>query len=114
MSDFIDLAGSSGARYRFQRVTNTAVLPAIAGNFVYVRGHGPALTVICAGTGETLANAGSRWAEAVREHQAEAIFVRRNVSRRSREQEHRDIAEQHSPSMEAAEEFGWPDGGGPG
>ena len=108
MSDFIDLAGSSGARYRFQRVTNTSILPAIAGNFVYVRGQGPDLTLICAGTGETLAHAASRWAEAVREHQAEAIFVRRNVSRRSREQEHRDIVEQHDLPMEAPEDFGWP------
>ncbi len=111
MQAFIDLTGASGVTYRFQRVDDSDQLPAIAGNFVYVRGHGAGLTVICAGTGEPLANAASRWAEAVRDHQAEAIFVRRNVSRRSRELEHRDIAEQHDLPMEAAEDFGWPDSG---
>jgi uncharacterized membrane protein len=105
MSEFIDLAGASGVVYRFQRVSDLGALPAIAGNFVYVRGESPDVTVVCAGTGETLLEAGKRWAEAVREHQAEAIFVRKNVSRRSREQEHRDIVEGRVPSMDASENF---------
>jgi hypothetical protein len=105
MSEFIDLAGASGVVYRFQRVPDLGALPAIAGNFVYVRGQGSGMSVICAGTGETLLDAGKHWAEAVREHQAEAIFVRKNVSRRSREQEHRDIVEARAPSMDAGENF---------
>jgi hypothetical protein len=106
MSDFIDLSGASGAHYRFQRVADLNVLPAIAGNFIYVRGQGQGLTVVCAGTGESLSQAGKRWAEAVREHRADALFVRRNVSRRSRELEHKDIVQQVHPAMEAAEDFG--------
>ena len=105
MSDFIDLAGASGGRYRFQRVDDPANLPAIAGNFVYVRGEGENLVVVCAGTDETLGKAGRRWAEAVRDHQAEAMFIRKNVSRRSRELEHRDIVEQRRPPMDAGEDF---------
>ena len=105
MSDFIDLAGHSGARYRFQRVAGSEALPAIAGNFVFVRGEGESLAMVCAGTGESLQHAARRWAEAVREHGAEAMFVRKNVSRRSREQEHNDIVEQHAPLMTAAESF---------
>jgi uncharacterized membrane protein len=105
MSEFIDLAGSSGALYRFQRVPDLDALPFIAGNFVYVRGHGESLSVICAGTGESLRVADRRWNEAVREHKAEALFVRKNVSRRSREQEHRDIVGVSAPSIDAAEDF---------
>ncbi len=105
MSDFIELAGSSGARYRFQRVSDPTALPAIAGNFVYIRGRGEELSVVCAGTGETLQHAGRLWADAVRDHQVEALFVRRNVSRRSREQEHLDIVEHYSPVMTASEAF---------
>ena len=50
----IDLAGASGALYRFERIDDLERLPAIAGNFVYVRGSGRAVTVICAGADETL------------------------------------------------------------
>lgn len=104
MSDFIDLAGESGVTYRFQRVSDLNALPAIAGNYVYVRGEGPQMKVICAGTGDTLAAARGRWSEAVRDHGAEAVFVRRNVSRRSRLQEHDDLVRRNAPPMEAGEE----------
>jgi hypothetical protein len=105
MSDFIDLAGSSGAVYRFQRVPDLKALPFIAGNFVYVRGRGESMAVICAGTGESLRVAGRLWSEAVSQHQAEGLFVRKNVSRRSREQEHRDIVGRRAPRIDAAEDF---------
>jgi hypothetical protein len=105
MSDFVDLPGASGAVYRFQRVQDLDALPAIAGNYVYVRGEGRALKVICAGTGDTLAKARKGWPEAVAQHGAEALFVRRNVSRRSRAQEHRDIVERAAPEIDAGEDF---------
>jgi hypothetical protein len=105
MSDFIDLAGSSGALYRFQRVSDLKALPAIAGNFVYVRGAGEGLAVICAGTGESLRVAEQLWTQAVSQHQAEGLFVRKNVSRRSREHEHRDIVGRRAPRIDAAEDF---------
>jgi hypothetical protein len=106
MSDFIDVPGVSGVHYRFQRAPDPNALPVIAGNFVFVRGEGPALTVVGVGTGETLTSARKRWAEAVSDYGAEALFVRRNVSRRSRQLEHRDIVEQVHPALEAAEDFG--------
>ena len=45
------------------------------------------------------------WSEAVSQHQAEGLFVRKNVSRRSREQEHRDIVGRRAPRIDAAEDF---------
>ena len=106
MSDFIDLAGASGAQYRFQHIADLDALPAIAGNFVYVRGARAALKVVGVGTAESLAAARKRWAEAVRDHGAEAVFVRRNVSRRIRQLEHQDIVQQIHPALDAAEDFG--------
>ncbi|HUO21832.1 MAG TPA: hypothetical protein VMU59_04885 [Caulobacteraceae bacterium] len=106
MSEFIDLAGASGAHYRFHRVPDVDELPAIAGNFVYVRGAQPDLALVCAGTGESLSVARKRWAEAVRDHGAEALYVRRNVSRRSRQVEHQDIVANLHPPIDAGEAFG--------
>jgi ferredoxin-NADP reductase len=106
MPEFIDLAGVSGALYRFHRISDVDELPAIAGNFVYVRGAPGKMTVVCAGTGETLSTARKRWSEAVAAHGVEAVYVRRNVSRRSRQTEHQDIVAQLHPVMDAGEAFG--------
>jgi hypothetical protein len=99
MRSFLDLAGVSGATYRFQRVDRLDLLPAIAGNFAYVRGDGPEMTVVCCGTAETLMRAGDQWQEAVQTHQAEAIFVRLNVSWKTRGHEHEDIVAMLHPAM---------------
>jgi hypothetical protein len=105
MSEFIDLAGASGALYRFHRIPDAEELPAIAGNFVYVRGAQGSLSVVCAGTGESLSVARKRWSEAVQDHGAEALYVRRNVSRKSRQTEHQDIVAQSHPPMDVGEAF---------
>ena len=105
MFEFIDLPGASGAHYRFQRVDNLDAIPAIAGNFVYVRGQGGAMSLICAGTGDSLSAARKRWTEA-QAHGADQLYVRRNVSRRSRQQEHEDIVAAARPTIDAAENFG--------
>ncbi len=99
MRSFLDLAGASGATYRFQRVDRIDQLPAIAGNFAYVRGEGTDMTVVCCGTAETLLRAADPWPEAIQTHQAEAIFVRLNVSWKTRGQEHEDIVRTYAPAM---------------
>ena len=106
MFEFIDLAGASGVRYRFQRVPDLNAIPVIAGNFVYVRGHGEGLTLVCAGTGDSLSAARKLWNEAMQQGGAEGLFVRRNVSRRARKQEHEDIVSHIRPMIDAAEDFG--------
>ncbi len=104
----IDLTGASGAVYRFERVDDLEQLPAIAGNFVYVQGDGRAVIVICAGVDETLRRAGERLAEARQQHGAEGLYVRRNVSRRARAQEHADIVDHYRPVMILAAELDLP------
>ncbi len=110
---FIDLAGASGAVYRFERVDDLEQLPAIAGNFVYVQGAGRAATVIGAGVDETLRRAGERLAEARQRHGAESLYVRRNISRRTRAEEHADIVDRHRPVMILAAELDRPVSAGP-
>ena len=105
MQNFIDLAGASGATYRFQRVDDLTNLPAIAGNFVYVKGDGPKMVVLCCGADETLLRAASRWPDAQQSHGAKAIYVRKNVSWKVRASEHEDIVERHRPPLVAAAEF---------
>jgi hypothetical protein len=74
MQSFIDLEGVSGARYRFQRVEDLASLPAIAGNYVYVRHNGNKQPVIvCCGADETLMRAASGWASAHVTHRPKPI-----------------------------------------
>ena len=99
MQTFLDLPGASGVTYRFQRVDDLGQLPAIAGNFVFVRQDDPKLTVVCCGTDETLLHAADQWPAAVKEHGVQAIFVRRNISWKTRAHEHADIVEQHHPAM---------------
>jgi hypothetical protein len=105
MQNFLDLPGVSGVTYRFQRVEDLGQLPAIAGNFVYVRGKGPKMSIVCCGTDETLLHAADKWPNAVQEHGAEAIFVRRNISWKTRAHEHADLIERHQPRMVLAAEL---------
>jgi len=105
MQSFLDLAGASGLTYRFHRIERTDQLPAIAGNFAYVRGEGPALAVVGCGTADTLLRAGDRWSEAIQAHQADGIFVRLNVSWRTRGKEHDDIVLNLQPAMIIADEL---------
>ena len=105
MHTFIDVAGASGMTYRFYKVHDTLKLPAIAGNFVYVRGDAPNSVVVCCGTDETLLNAATRWNTAQHVHNAQAIYVRRNVSWKVRASEHDDIVQRHRPPLIAAAEM---------
>jgi uncharacterized protein with von Willebrand factor type A (vWA) domain len=105
MQSFIDLEGASGATYRFQRVDDVALLPAIAGNFAYVQEGGPKPLVVCCGTDDTLLKAAASLPAAQQTHKATAIYIRRNVSWRVRASEHADIVNKHRPSLVLATEL---------
>jgi hypothetical protein len=107
MQSFLDLAGASGVTYRFHRVERTDQLPAIAGNFAYVRGEGQALAVVGCGTADTLLRARDRWSEAIQDYQADGIFVRLNVSWKTRGREHEDIVLKLQPAMVIADELSY-------
>jgi hypothetical protein len=91
-------------------VEDLSSLPAIAGNYVYVREDGLKPVVICCGAAETLHGAASRWPAAQQSHGAKTIYVRRNVSWKTRASEHDDIVARHQPPLIAGPEFGAPPG----
>jgi len=99
MQSFIDLEGASGATYRFHRIDDLALLPAIAGNYAYVQEDGPKPLVVCCGTDDTLLKAAANWPAAQKSHQATAIYIRRNISWRVRASEHADIVSKHQPTL---------------
>jgi hypothetical protein len=107
MQSFLDLAGASGLTYRFHRVERTDQLPAIAGNFAYVRGEGRSFSVVGCGTADTLLRAGDHWPEAIEAYQADGIFVRLNVSWKTRGREHEDIVLKLQPAMVIADELSY-------
>lgn len=99
MKAFIDLAGASGATYRFRLVPAPAQLVASAGNFAFLRAGPDDEVLVCIGTALSLSDAANAWTIAVARHQANAIYVRLNIARDVRMYEHQDIAERHAPIM---------------
>jgi hypothetical protein len=97
--EHLELQGASGARYRFRRVKDPAALPAEGGNFVYVKFTEAHPLVIACGVGETLHQARDLWPRAVEQFGAEAIFVRLNIARKHRVDEHDDITNAHDLPM---------------
>ena len=102
MQDLLDLEGASGARYRFRHVADLSDLRVTAGNFAYVRWTGPRPQVVGCGAVNGLVRAVSGWSEAVSAHGANAVYVRLNVARAARLDEHHDLIEGLRPPMPAA------------
>jgi hypothetical protein len=99
MADVFDVAGASGAVYRFRRHREGEPLPAMAGNVLYVRQDGEAATVICCDEVDSLRDARGRWQEAQAAHGATDIYLRLNVGRTTRRQECDDVVENLRPPM---------------
>lgn len=104
MQDLLDLQGASGATYRFRLIADPAELPATSGNFVYVRWRGAAPQVFCCGAVNSLGGASRQWDQAVRAHGATGLYVRLNVARALRDQEHADLVAKYRPPMTALDE----------
>ena len=101
MQGILDLNGASGATYRFRLIADPGELPATSGNFVYVRWRGAAPQVFCCGAVSTLSSAAERWDEAVRAYGAAGLYIRLNVARAVRDEEHADLVAKHQPPMGA-------------
>jgi len=99
VQDHLDLQGASGATYRFRLIPEPGQLPATSGNFAYVRWRGATPQVFCLGAVNNLGSAGRDWDEAVRAHGASGLYVRLNVARAVRDEEHADLFEKHRPPM---------------
>lgn len=93
MSSFIDLQGASGATYRFRAWPEAGQTP-MAGNFVVIGGEARSIHVVAAGITNDLSRAPTATGVS-----ADALFVRLNVSRRTRVSEHEDLIAQHRPDQ---------------
>uniref|UniRef100_B0T9E2 Uncharacterized protein n=1 Tax=Caulobacter sp. (strain K31) TaxID=366602 RepID=B0T9E2_CAUSK len=99
VKEHLDLQGASGATYRFRLIADPGQLPATSGNFVYVRWRGSVPQVFCCGAVNSLTSATRLWDVAVRTHGAEGLYVRLNVARAQRDEEHADLIEKIRPPM---------------
>jgi hypothetical protein len=98
-----ELAGKSGARYRYTSLEEERFLPPAGANFVIAKMSKEGPTVVYAGETDNLAS--QTWREALDKARAAygeaAILTRLNVTRAVREAERCDLIEQHQPPMNA-------------
>ncbi|WP_332769461.1 hypothetical protein [Phenylobacterium sp.] len=106
MKDIIDIAGASGALYRFRRHAKGRELPATAGNFLYVRQTRQGFDLICCGETSTLNRAYGLWDQAREDHQTTHVFLRLNVTSATRRLEHADIVALHRPPLAPSDQMG--------
>jgi uncharacterized protein YecE (DUF72 family) len=99
VQDFLDLKGASGVVYRFRLIVDPAQLPTTSGNFAYVRWRGASPQIFALGAVNSLSTASRSWDEAVRAYGASGLYVRLNVARSARDEEHADLIAKHSPPM---------------
>lgn len=102
MTNFVDLQGASGARYRFHRAT-VAELPAMSGNVVVASGAAARVKVRFCGTARSLAQAASAIGQRLSAHRGANLYIRLNVSRATREAEHADLIAGVSPDAHAGD-----------
>jgi hypothetical protein len=96
-----ELAGKSGARYRYSSFEEERFLPPAGANYVIARITAEGPNLIYAGETDNLAN--QSWRSALEKARATyadaAILTRLNVTRAVREAERADLVEQHQPPM---------------
>lgn len=104
VNEHVDLTGASGAVYRFRLVEDPAQLPSTGGNFVYVRRTGAVFQVMCCSAVNSLVEASQAWDDAVRSYGVQSLYIRLNVARATRAEEHRDLIARLRPPMQARDE----------
>ncbi len=101
MNRQIELAGKSGARYRYTPLEEERFLPPAGANFVIAKVTPEGAKVMYAGETDNLANQTWRSAlEKARQAYGDAaILTRLNVTRAVRKAEQDDLVEEHQPPM---------------
>jgi uncharacterized protein related to proFAR isomerase len=96
-----ELAGKSGARYRYTPLEEERFLPPAGANFVIAKLGPEGATVVYAGETDNLANQTWRSAlEKARQTYSKAkVLTRLNVTRAVREAERIDLIEQYEPPL---------------
>lgn len=104
MTRQIDLAGKSGARYRYAPLDEDRFLAPSGANFVIAEDTDDGLSIIYAGETENLANRGwsSLLDQARGDHPGAYLLTRLNVTRSIRVSEQADIVALHAPAMNSA------------
>jgi hypothetical protein len=97
----IDLAGASGARYRYASIDEERFLPPAGANYVIAELTQEGPNVIYAGETDNLAN--QTWRgdleRAKRKYNDATVLTRLNVTRAVREAERQDLIENYHPPM---------------
>lgn len=97
----IDLAGASGARYRYTPIDENRFLPPAGANYVIAELTDDGATVVYAGETDNLASQSWRadLDKAKRKYTAAMVLTRLNVTRAVREAEQRDLIEHYHPPL---------------
>lgn len=101
MSRQIELAGKSGARYRYTPLEEDRFIAPAGANYVIAEVTGEGARIVYAGETDNLASLSWRpTLEAARKKYADAkVLTRLNVTRAVREAERADLIEEHQPPM---------------
>ncbi len=104
MNRLIELAGKSGARYRYTPLEEDRFVPPAGANYVIAELKPEGLSIVYAGETDNLAN--QTWRadlEEARKTWAQArVLTRLNVTRKVREAEREDLVEHYRPPMNEA------------
>ena len=96
-----EIAGKSGARYRYTSFEEDRFLPPAGANFVIAKITREGPTVVYAGETDNLAN--QTWREALDKARAAygeaSVLTRLNVTRAVREAERRDLIDNYHPPL---------------
>jgi hypothetical protein len=97
----IELAGKSGARYRYTPLEEDRFLPPAGANYVIADVIEGRAQVLFAGETDNLASQAWRGPleEARKQHANAKVLTRLNVTRAVREAERVDLVEEHQPPM---------------
>ncbi|MFL5298353.1 MAG: hypothetical protein ACJ798_18395 [Phenylobacterium sp.] len=96
-----EIAGKSGARYRYTPLEEDRFLPPAGANFVIAKITKEGPSVLYAGETDNLSS--QTWREALARARADCsdakVLTRLNVTRAIREAERADLIEEHQPPM---------------
>lgn len=97
----IELAGKSGARYRYTLLNENRFLPPAGANFVIAEVSAQGARIVYAGETDNLAN--ETWRSALERarasHPKVKVLTRLNVTRAIREAEREDLIAEHQPPL---------------
>ena len=99
----LDVTGASGAIYRFRLCGDLSQLPATAGNFLWVGSAAAPDQIVCCGVARSLLDVADNHRTVAAQHPFAELYIRLNVIRSAREEEHRDIIAASKPDLVLAE-----------